>query len=264
MKRHLLSIVAILLLALLLASCVAQNPSEPSSPKTADIPTVSNAGSPPTSLPSIVQPPIPPVDEHVQRLIDLMEAGDSFIASLQCGEQPSNPDQNNRESDAVTAFTRFFDLDTLYVSGVDCPVNGGGDSCTISGFDEYNMGGSVPVYFSSDGTMQWYCPMAEYLPIADHAIEVYLDILRYDDASALAAWVFEYGVNEEDVAYAQGVIQMYRRYLDFTSTEITSVSQVGDRFRYYVLTASGATLEAEFAYGDNLCVPVLPEKGSYE
>ena len=199
-------------------------------------------------------------DEHDQKLLDLMEAGNAFIDSLQKGEQPSNPRQDLPESDALAAFKRFLDLDTLYVSAVDSNE----DCCTITGLDEYNYDNHVLVYFWPEAHMQWYCPMAEYLPVADEAIERYIDILRRDDAEALATWVFEYGITEDDIAYAREVIQYYKKscHMDFSSTEITSVREYDNKFKYTVLTASGTTLEAEFAYGNNLCIPVLPERDS--
>ncbi|HML37093.1 MAG TPA: hypothetical protein PKA19_06710 [Bacillota bacterium] len=218
---------------------------------------------PPTDpvVPDAVSPDaVAPVDEHEKELLDLMKAGNAFIESLQKGEQPSNPRQDLPESDALAAFKRFLDLDTLYVSAVDSYEN----CCTITGLDEYNYDNHVLVYFWPKSDRQWYCPMAEYLPVADESVKRYIDILRRDDAEALATWVFEYGITEDDIAYARKVIQYYKKNcgMDFSSTEITSVREYDNKFKYTVLTASGTTLEAEFAYGDNLCVPVLPERSS--
>ena len=99
------------------------------------------------------------LEEDEREMLRIMAGGKQFIGELQNGKQPSNA--RFAEEDALAAFTRFFKIETLYVSGVSTDPNMPDIfACIISGYSEFNYGRSVEVLFTKGEPMEWSCPIA--------------------------------------------------------------------------------------------------------
>ena len=200
--------------------------------------------------------PTPPaLAEDEIEILRIVAGGKQFIDEIQNSRQPSNARFD--EEDALAAFTRFFKLDTLYVSGVNADPNMPEvTTCIISGYNEFNYGRSVEVIFTKDKLMEWSCPMAHAAAGCDAVLDTYLGFLRKKDADGLAGWLFE-TPSAQEVEQARKTIEYYNRF-DLSETSVRESDLWGnDRFKFVVEDAKGTTFEVELRYSDGLCFPVL-------
>jgi len=225
--------------------------------------------SPPASDTVIVSSP-PALAEDEAEVLRIMAAGKQFVVALQQGVQPADArDYDNDDvMGAVSAFDRFFHLDTLHVSGVFIDPNMPGScTCVISGINDYGRAASVKVYFNQDEPMTWHCPIVYYNSLIDRVMETYLGYLRDNDPYGLAGWLSEVmAPDDEFVREVKRTTDYYNRYYDLSETFIredqTWIIESGfysssEGFMFTVEDAKGSTFQVELGCGDGLCFPSL-------
>ena len=205
------------------------------------------------------------LDDDEMEMMRILRAGKEFVACLQRGEEPANARDDG--SDAVSAFRRFFRLDSLYVSGVFMNPNMPETyTCMISGLNDFNYARSVKVFYSHGEPMVWFCSIVYYYPYIDLVIDTYLGYLREKDAYGLAAWLWEGGPpSEKFIGETQSAIDYFNRYFDLSKTSIREAeTQIvenyysAEGFIFRIEDAKGVTFEVELSCGDGLCSPKLP------
>ena len=196
------------------------------------------------------------VDDE-KEILRIVAAGKRFIGELQNGVQPSNARFPEDYEDVVAAFARFFDLDTLFVSGVSLESNRSNRyTCVISG----RQGADVTLSFTKDEPMQWSCAMAHCASYCDEVLERYLGFLREKDAQALANWMIYDGTPvEQEVELAGKTIAYYNRWYDLSETSVRDpILTWDDCFNFIVDDAQGRPCLFELYYREYLCYPRYP------
>ena len=196
------------------------------------------------------------LEEDEREMLRIMAGGKQFISELQNGKQPSNA--RFAEEDALAAFTRFFKIETLYVSGASTdPSMPDISACIISGYSEFNYGRSVEVLFTKGEPMEWSCPMAQAAANCDAVLDVYLGHLREKDAQGLASWLHD-TPNAQELELAGNTIEYFNRWFDLSEVSVRESDLWGnDRFKFVIEDAKGITFEVELRYSDGSCFPVL-------
>lgn len=203
--------------------------------------------------------------EDEAEILRIVSAGKQFVAQLQSGEQPSNAREMST-GNAVSAFERFFRLDTLRVTGVYIdPDYTGRYACIISGLTQFNYSISVNVFFNEN--MEWHCPIVQYSEYINDTVDVYLGFLKNNDSYGLANWLSE-GITPNDtfLSEAEMITEYFQQNYDLSETFIReneiSIVQAGrfgvEGFIFIIRDANGNSFPVELVCGDGLCYPLLP------
>ena len=266
---------AVIAIALALTGCSAENGvgGYPETvPPTTQAPTPAPEAVPEATPASPAQSPEPTpahpqLTEPAAELLNVLSAGQQFVESLQRGEMPSNARDPAMEG-AVSAFERFFQLDTLQVDGAALnPYSPESYVCWVFGLNEYNYPRVVVVYFDQGEPMAWHCPMVYYSAFIDGAIETYLGYLRDNDPYGLAGWLLERQVAPDDdfVMEAKKTTDYFNLHYDLSETFVreseTMILDSGFATSVgFVLTVEDAnsnTFQVELVCGDGLVFPRL-------
>jgi len=212
-------------------------------------------------------PAHPQLTEPTVELLNVLSAGQQFVESLQRGEIPANA-RDPAMDGAVSAFKRFFQMDTLRVDGAALnQYSPGSYVCWVFGLNEYNYPRVVVVYFDQGEPMAWYCPMVYYSAFVDGVIETYLGYLRENDPNGLAGWLLEHQVAPDDdfVREVKITTDYFNSHYDLSETFVreseTMILDSGFAASVgFVLTVEDAnsnTFQVELIGGDGLMFPRL-------